>query len=161
MLVLAALAACGNTASVPTATMAPDAHRGDADGAVPTAKPSVVFVHDGAESAVSVALALIEEQRRRGLMYVQNLPPDDGMLFVFDADAELSFWMKNTLIALDMIFIDSGMTVVGVIANAKPLTLEPRGVGKPARFVVEVNGGWAAAHGVAAGTKVRFDNFPR
>jgi uncharacterized membrane protein (UPF0127 family) len=151
---LAGFGSCGNVAA-PTGPVAVEPAAADAGAAV---RPTVTFLRSP-EARVSVALARTEEQRRRGLMYVQNLPPDDGMLFIFDADAEQSFWMKNTLIALDMIFISSDLTVVGVVANAKPLSLVPRGVGKPSRYVLEVNGGWAAAHGVETGAKVRYDNF--
>ncbi len=155
------LVACGNTmtggASAPVAN---DAHRSDADAAVAAATPTVVALPAGQpEARVRVSLAKTDEERRRGLMYVQNLPPDDGMLFVFDADADQAFWMKNTLIPLDMIFIKADLTVAGVVANAKPLSLDPRGVGQPSRYVLEVNGGWAAQHGVVAGTKVRFDHI--
>jgi uncharacterized membrane protein (UPF0127 family) len=158
LLLLAAPGSCGNVPGPSTAPVAPEGARGDAGVAV---RPTVSFLRPSApEARVSVALARTEEERRRGLMYVQNLPPDDGMLFIFEADAEQNFWMKNTLITLDMIFISSDLTVVGVVANAKPLSLTPRGVGKPSRYVLEVNGGWAGAHGVEAGTKVRFDNLP-
>jgi hypothetical protein len=156
-------AACGNglPGGTPAAAL-PEARKADAAAApAPAAVATVVALPDGKPpAAVRVSLARTEEQRRRGLMYVQNLPPDDGMLFVFEAEAEQSFWMKNTLIPLDMIFIRADLTVAGVVAEAKPLTLDPRGVDRPSRYVLEVNGGWAAQHAVTAGTKVRFDNLP-
>jgi len=154
------VAACGNTTgagATPSAT--PDsvasAPRSDAGAA----GPAVVLLPDGlAPARVRVSLARTEAQQQRGLMYVQNLPVDDGMLFLFDIEKVQGFWMKNTLIPLDMIFIRSDMTVVGIVANAKPLSLETLSVGQPSRFVLEVNGGWSAQHGVTAGTKVQFDN---
>ena len=112
------------------------------------------------ETAVNVAIADTPAERTRGLMYVQNLPMNDGMLFIFEFEEVQSFWMRNTLIPLDMIFIKTDKTVVGVVANAEPLTLTPRSVGKPSLYVLEVNGGWAAAHGVVAGTTVRFEGIP-
>jgi uncharacterized membrane protein (UPF0127 family) len=112
------------------------------------------------EAAVIVAIADSPAERSRGLMYVQNLPMDDGMLFIFETEEVQSFWMRNTLIPLDMIFIKSDKTVVGVVANAEPLTLTPRTVGKPSLYVLEVNGGWAAAHGVTEGSTVRFEGIP-
>ncbi len=137
------LAGCGNRAA--PQVMTPSA----------SAAPAV-----GLGSArVSVSIARTDAERERGLMFVQDLPADDGMLFIFDDESRLAFWMKNTYIPLDMIFIRSDMTVAGVVANAKPLTLETRGVNEPSRYVVEVNGGWAAAHGVGPGTKVRFENI--
>jgi uncharacterized protein len=153
--------ACGNTMSNGAAPLSQDSRKSDADGAV-AATPSVVVMPDGQpQSRVRVSLARTDVERQRGLMYVQNLAPDDGMLFIFDTDSVLSFWMKNTLIPLDLIFIRSDMTVAGVVANAAPLTLDPRSVGVPSRYVLEVNGGWAQQHGVAADTKVRFDNLPQ
>jgi uncharacterized protein len=153
---------CGNTMSNGAAPLSQDGRKSDADGAVAAVVPTVVVMPEGqAQSKVRVSLARTDVERQHGLMYVQNLAPDDGMLFLFDEDAVQSFWMKNTLIPLDLIFIRSDMTVAGVVANAQPLTLTPRTVGIPSRYVLEVNGGWAARHGVAAdSTKVRFDNLP-
>jgi uncharacterized membrane protein (UPF0127 family) len=127
------------------------------DAAVPTRV--ILSPQPGAEHAVNVQIARTPAERARGLMYVQNLPMDDGMIFIFTEDDDHSFWMKNTLIYLDMIFISSDLEVVGVVENAEPLTLGPRGVGKLSRYVLEVNGGWSAAQKVAAGTKVRFEGF--
>ena len=93
-------------------------------------------------------------------MYRQHLAPDAGMVFLFAEDEVQSFWMKNTLIPLDMIFIAADLTVAGVVENAEPLTTEGRGIDAPSRYVLEVNGGWARAHGVTAGTRVRFEHLP-
>jgi uncharacterized membrane protein (UPF0127 family) len=109
---------------------------------------------------VSVELARTEEQRARGLMYRQHLPMDRGMLFLFSKDEIQSFWMKNTLIPLDLIFIKSDLTVAGVVENAEPMTQTPRSVASPSRYVLEVNGGYARQHGIAAGTPVAFDEVP-
>jgi len=94
---------------------------------------------------------------QRGLMYRTHLPPDEGMLFLLGYENDHTFWMHNTLIPLDMIFIGKDMKVVGVVANAEPRTDKTRSVGKPSLYVLEVNGGWAAAHHVAAGTPARFE----
>lgn len=91
-------------------------------------------------------------------MHRQRMDEDAGMLFLFDRSSVQSFWMKNTLIALDMIFIDENLRVVGVVENAEPLTLGPRTVGAPSRHVLEVNAGVAARHGIATGTVVEFVN---
>jgi len=151
---LVLLFACGNTTAGPA--------RVDATASPPASQPAgpqPTVVFDGG-AHVTVSIARTEAARQRGLMYVNYLAPDDGMLFIFEKDEPLLFWMKNTLIPLDMIFVRSDMTVAGVVANAKPLTEETRGVPEPSRFVVETNGGWAAAHGVGSGTKVRFENIP-
>ncbi len=156
--------ACGTPSAAPSAAPAasapppPETAPAKAD---PASYPTVTALPDGGQPAtVRVSLARTPTERERGLMYVQNLPPDDGMLFIFEQEAEQSFWMKNTLIPLDLIFIRDDLSVAGVVAEAKPLTLEPRAVPAPSRYVLEVNGGWAARHGVVAGTKVRFDKIP-
>ena len=105
---------------------------------------------------VRVELARNDEQRTRGLMFRRELPQDQGMLFVFDETSEHSFWMHNTLIPLDLIFLAEDRRVVGVVANAAPQTDTQRTVKKPSRYVVEVSGGEAAAHGIAPGTPTVF-----
>jgi uncharacterized membrane protein (UPF0127 family) len=93
-------------------------------------------------------------------MYREHLPPDDGMLFLMGREFDWAFWMHNTLIPLDIIFIKKDMTVAGVAANAKPKDDGLLRVGVPSLYVLEVNAGWAAAHGVAPGTPVKFENVP-
>jgi uncharacterized protein len=105
---------------------------------------------------VKVEIAADDASRSRGLMFRRSLAADQGMLFVFPESEEQSFWMHNTLIALDMIFLDETRTVVGVVASAAPQTDLPRTVGKPSRYVVEVAGGEAAAHAVGSGTRAAF-----
>jgi uncharacterized membrane protein (UPF0127 family) len=105
---------------------------------------------------VKVEIAADDASRARGLMFRRSLDPDRGMLFIFPDTEQRSFWMHNTLIALDMIFLDESRTVVGVVANAAPQTDTPRGVDKPSRYVVEVAGGQASAHGVGPGTRAAF-----
>jgi uncharacterized protein len=118
----------------------------------------VVQTAAGARHAVAVEVARTDEARTRGLMDRPRLDADAGMLFVFDESAPHAFWMKNTLIPLDMIFIDDTGRIVGIVERAEPRTLTSRDVGVPSRYVLEVNGGWAAAHGVAKGDTVRFEN---
>jgi hypothetical protein len=105
---------------------------------------------------VDVALEVADtpDTRARGLMYRKSLPDGHGMLFVFDEDDDHEFWMKNTVISLDMLFIARDGRLVGVRADATPLSTATIGVGAPSRFVLEVPGGWAARHGVAAGAHV-------
>jgi hypothetical protein len=90
-------------------------------------------------------------------MYRRTLAPDEGMLFLFPAEQVQSFWMRNTYVPLDMIFVNSRMEVVGVVENATPLTDTPRTVWKPARYVVEVNAHLARVNGITTGTRVRFE----
>jgi uncharacterized protein len=133
------------------------ARSGTVDGSSPP-RAVVVFLPEGrSEARVQVELARNDAERARGLMQRKHLDPDKGMLFLFEEEEEQSFWMKDTLIPLDMIFVKSDMTVAGVVEAAEPLTLTGRSVGVASQYVVEVNGGWAAAHGVTEGTQVRFE----
>ena len=142
-----ALAAC-------RAPGAPAPHGADA---APTQARVLLESPSGRVSAVAVEVVRSEAQLSRGLMFRERLGADDGMLFVFPDTAEHTFWMKNTLIPLDMIFIDERRTVVGIVERAEPLSTAPRSPGRPCRWVLEVNGGWSAAHGIAIGDRVAFE----
>jgi uncharacterized membrane protein (UPF0127 family) len=80
------------------------------------------------------------------------------MLFVFDRMEHQSFWMKNTFISLDIIFIDETMRVVGVVEDATPLTEDAREVEGDSRYVLEVSAGFARRHAIGPGTVVTFEN---
>lgn len=121
--------------------------------------PRVLLESGGKTLVVKVELADTPEKRERGLMFRKELADGQGMLFLFDEEGEHSFWMKDTLIPLDLIFVDSAGTVTGIVARARPLTLEPRS-GGPSRMVLEVPGGWAAAHGVRVGDRMRVEGLP-
>ena len=112
----------------------------------PAAAPPRVVIETAAGSSLTVAV---------------ELAPEAGMLFIFSENEPRAFWMKNTLLPLDMLFIDDGGRVVGLIERAEPLTTSPRDPGVPSRYVLEVNGGWAARHGVRPGDRIRFENVPR
>src|SRR5256886_12780979 len=116
--------------------------------------PVAVIRGLGGVAEVSLEVAATPAERERGLMYRTSLAEGRGMLFVFDEDRNHSFWMKNTLIPLDMLFIARDGTVVGMHANATPLSTADIAVGKASRYVLEVPGGWAARHGIAAGARV-------
>jgi uncharacterized membrane protein (UPF0127 family) len=83
------------------------------------------------------------------------------MLFLMKEEKNWPFWMRNTLISLDMIFIARDMTIAGIIENAEPRSETLREVGRPSLYVLEVNGGFCAAHKVAQGAKVQFDGVPQ
>jgi hypothetical protein len=122
----------------------------------PSSPRVVVETRGGGRFPVAVEVVRKDEARARGLMFRSSLAADAGMLFVFEETGEHAFWMKNTLIPLDMIFIDDDGRVSGVVARATPGSLEPRSGGR-SRFVLEVNGGWAETHRVAPGDQVRFE----
>jgi uncharacterized membrane protein (UPF0127 family) len=125
-----------------------------------TRGPRVVVHAARGPVAVSVEIANTPTTRERGLMYRNNLGTDAGMLFLFPRDDKLQFWMKNTLLPLDMVFIDASRTVVGIVADARPFSTQGLGVGKPSRYVLEVHGGFCARHGITAGDKVDFVEVP-
>ena len=123
--------------------------------------PMVVLLPEGRDEVrIKVELALTVPEQTKGLMFRTALEPDAGMLFLFDHDEVHTFWMKNTLIPLDMVFITKEGVVAGVVENAEPQTLTARSVDAVSRHVLEVKGGLTAARGITAGTRVRFVNIP-
>ena len=101
-----------------------------------------------------VEIAQTSEERAKGLMFRESMPENYGMLFVFDDDVPRSFWMKNTLIPLDMIFIDGNMTVVDV-KNAVPCKEDPCSTySAHGKYVLEINAGLAEKYGVKAGSRM-------
>lgn len=102
-----------------------------------------------------VEVARTPEQQARGLMHRQSLAPDRGMLFPYDPARPASFWMKNTLIPLDIIFIRPDGTIANIAAQTVPLSLEPvTSVGEPVSAVLEIPGGRAADLGIEPGDRV-------
>jgi len=117
------------------------------------AHPAVFFDN---EVMFKVELAETSAEKTKGLMYRTELPEEHGMLFIFEKDSPRNFWMKNTLIPLDMIFINSELEVVEVKANVPPCKDDPcpSYPSEPARYVLEVNGGLAEKKGIKAGSIV-------
>ena len=110
-----------------------------------------------------VELALTPEEHERGLMFRPRLRPDHGMLFLFAETSYQSFWMKNTLIKLDLVFLDEKGTVVDVIPEALPCTSDPcpqYTSRAPARAVLELAGGAAVVHRIGPGATLRFARVP-
>jgi len=126
--------------------------------AEPTLSPLVIETGDGAKH-FQVEVADTRDTRRRGLMFRRDLAKDSGMLFNFRRDEVISMWMKNTLIPLDMVFIDRQGRIVRVHARAIPGSLAGIASVKPARAVLELAGGSAARHGIKAGDLVRHPIF--
>lgn len=111
----------------------------------------------------SLELALTPEDQAQGLMYRENLPDRTGMLFVFPEDAPHHFWMKNTMIPLDMIWMDASGRVVYVSANTPPCKADPCPTYGPdgnVRLVLEIAGGLAAKEGVAVGSTIQLERLP-
>lgn len=101
----------------------------------------------------SVELALSDAQTERGLMYRRSMDGDHGMLFVFDHPQGLQFWMQNTWIPLDIVFLDSTGTVVD-IEKRKPMDTDAQGPKTPTQYVIELNAGTADKIGLQKGDHV-------
>jgi uncharacterized membrane protein (UPF0127 family) len=138
--------------------LAPAAARAQ-DPEIKFQRSSLVVVSSGRDIKFDVELALNDTERSRGLMFRKQLGPYEGMLFDFYQEMPVSFWMKNTLIPLDMIFIAKDGTVRHVHANAVPLSTDPTPSGAPVRAVLEINGGSAALLGIKPGDKVKHPIF--
>lgn len=110
-------------------------------------------------SRFSVDLADTDATRSRGLMFVERMASSAGMLFVYDRPGRAVFWMKNTLIPLDMIFADATGTVLRVHQNAIPHDETPIDGGEGILAVLEINGGLARRLGIGPGTVMRHAAF--
>jgi uncharacterized protein len=102
----------------------------------------------------SVELAVTDEERARGLMFRRDLPDGQGMLFDFGRDEDVSMWMKNTYIPLDMMFIAGNGRIVRIAENTEPMSTRILSSGRPVRAVLEVIGGTAKKYGIVVGDRV-------
>jgi len=141
---------------------APQAPRSDPtaevwDGPLPDRGALVVRDVFGGAHRLTVEIADTGALRTRGLMWRTELPEGTGMLFIFPSEVVQSFWMRNTLIPLDMLFFDKRGRVVGVVQSAEPRTLTSRTVGKASLYVLEVPGGWTTRNAVRAGSMVELE----
>jgi uncharacterized protein len=114
---------------------------------------------DGRES-FAVEVADDPEERAQGLMFRTELPAASGMLFVYDSPRRVGFWMKNTLIPLDMVFADATGTVTRIHEGAVPGDLNPIDGGEGVQFVLEINAGLAARLGLVPGAQLRHPAVP-
>jgi uncharacterized membrane protein (UPF0127 family) len=116
--------------------------------------PLTITATDGKTHRFTVEVARTPAQQAQGLMNRQSLAPDRGMIFPYETPVPASFWMKNTLIPLDMIFIRADGTVARIEANTVPLSLEPVMAGEPVTAVLELAGGRSAELNIGPGAKV-------
>ena len=123
---------------------------------------TVATFHDarGRDVHVLLEIAATPAARAQGLMNRDTLGDNAGMLFVFPDAEPRTFWMKNTRIALDIVFLAADGQIAGIVARAEPLTLTPRTIPEAAKFVVEVQGGFIKSHNIAVGSRVTFDGLP-
>lgn len=114
---------------------------------------------DWGSASFRIDLADTAQERSQGLMFVESMPADKGMLFIYDSPQRAAFWMRNTLIPLDMIFIGPEGVVRKVHHRAKPMDDTSIDGGDGILAVLEINGGYAKRFGIAEGTELRHEAF--
>lgn len=124
------------------------------DDKIPLGHSTVIIDTPRGPVRFAVEVASDDASRERGLMFRTRLPNDAGMLFEFPVARMESFWMKNTILSLDILFIRADGTISSVSASAKPYSEANINSIEPVRAVLEINGGRSAAMGIAAGQKV-------
>lgn len=124
---------------------------------LPTVSGTFVSPDGSRSSGYSLEVCSTDGQRALGLMYRRSLPERAGMIFVFPQERENSFWMKNTYIPLDMVFLDKDLKVVGILENVPPLNEVSRSVGKPSMYVVELGAGVARRDAIRDGATLVVD----
>lgn len=125
-----------------------------------SAQNYVIFHTQSGDYKISVEIADTDKAIRKGLMLREKLEANSGMLFIFNDSAVRSFWMKNTLIPLDIIFVSEDKRVINIAENALPCKAEPCESYKsasPAMYVIEIAGNESAAHGIRSGSAVEIN----
>ena len=113
------------------------------------------FLGTTPKKTIVVELAITPMERTRGLMYRTHLAEGSGMLFIENGPPKVqSFWMHNTCISLDMMFIDDSGFIAGILENVPPMNDNPRSIPCPVRYVLEVPGGWSRKMGIKAGQHI-------
>ena len=126
----------------------------DTDAETPTlARGSVAFPDAKGAPSVEVEIADTPATEARGLMYRTELDAMSGMIFVWQDERPRTFWMRNTCLPLDMLFLAKDGTIVGILEQVPTLNDRARSVGCPSAYVLEVNAGWTRKHGVTPGMK--------
>lgn len=123
----------------------------------PETETKVIFIAGGQSVSVSVEVADEPGEWETGLMFRERLPENHGMLFVFPDERERRFWMKNTLIPLDMVFVSSNLTIIHIVENAQPCKKDPcriYGSNGNAQYVIEVNSGFCKKHKIRKGNTI-------
>ena len=124
------------------------------------AQPKVIIqTKENQELTFQVEVADTPAKRELGLQYRRDLAADRGMIFLFPSESHHSFWMKNTPIPLDMIFINRDRKIVGIVEQAVPFSTDSRSVPAASQFVLEINGGLAGRYGVKVGDSISFQGL--
>ena len=125
-----------------------------------TCDPSVIDLKgEWGQARFTIDVADDAQERSQGLMNVPSMPRSKGMLFVYEQVSAVTFWMENTLIPLDMLFIREDGVVTHIHENAIPLDRTSIPGGPPVLAVLEINGGLASTYGITTGTQVRHPAF--
>lgn len=114
----------------------------------------LTITHGEGRDSFQVWIADTPQRQMQGLMFLRSMPADRGMLFPQQPPRVMSMWMKNTYLPLDMVFIGEGGVIIGIAADAKPLTLDTITSPGPVTAVLELNAGEARRRGIRAGDKV-------
>lgn len=119
---------------------------------------TVSFISSKNDTLATIGVAVADDTKERnlGLMGIEELPANKGMLFIFDKQQPLSFWMANTPLPLDIIFVNSEKEIVRIHHSTQPYTEENFPSGEPALYAVETNGGFSVSHDIKEGMKVAF-----
>lgn len=117
---------------------------------------SLIIETGGKKISFSIEVATTEAQHEWGLMFRKSMPKDHGMLFILDKPRVMDMWMKNTLIPLDMVFIDAHGTVIKIVKNATPESLDMIPSGGVVAAVMEINGGAADSFRITEGAHVHY-----
>jgi uncharacterized membrane protein (UPF0127 family) len=123
------------------------------------AKSSVTLESSSAKHVISAWVADNDARRAQGLMFVKSLAPDTGMLFIYPEAQYVSMWMKNTYVALDMLFIDRDGRIVNIAENTRPLTLGTISSSAPVLAVLELPAGTVKRLGLRPGDRVHHATF--
>ncbi len=125
----------------------------------PATKPAILTLQDGKKQTIQVELAQRKEDLERGLMFRTQLPENQGMLFDFPIEKVQQMWMKNTSIALDMLFLDHTGKIIKIVENTVPFSEEIISSDVPCVSVLEVHAGTAKRLGIAVGDDVDHEIF--
>ena len=169
LLLLLGACACGRAATDPTADAPPTI--AEPAEALPAAQEPKKIVHFAGRGVLTIAdrpgspvidleLARQDPERQQGLMFRRKMADDHGMLFFMPYDNDWVFYMRNTYLPLDMVFIDRNWRVVGIVENVPPLTEDHRSVAADSRYVLELTAHTAAKLGIHAGTRLQYEPRP-
>ena len=127
---------------------------------IPFTKGGELLFIDGASAdtlaTIDIEVADDNQKRARGLMYRESIPENGGMLFIHDREEIQSYWMKNTYISLDMLFIDHDREIVTIHHSTSPMREWSYASTRPVLYVLEVNAGFCTRHGITEGDKIEY-----